>query len=332
MATWSTPKTNWTADDYVNNARMTTLAGSLIYLHDTLVSKGADIPALADLEALRQLNYDGFMTASQFSSVELMLYRCSEAVNRLYGLYRPFPSYETYRENDPSPDYERLNEIGSAMIKIYNCISDKYILPYYLQSIEYIEQRDGKAYIDTGLTPTDDSQMDLRFYTTCTSNFYCAGTMDDYGKVVFAQDGVASGSLVSATVNSSRAIATSQGGRWTRTSSGQTYDISLAASSGMFRYAITDIDKSISFSANKTYGSVGEVHKPICIFALNSKAIVSGVNRLYSFEYRSKGELLTHFVPCRDTRTGEVGVFDLVGNRFYGNRGLGAFIAGPDVR
>jgi len=332
MAIWSTPRTNWTSSDYINNAAMITLASSLTYLHDALVSAGADIPTLANLEALRQLNYEGFMTASQFSSVELMLYRCSEAVNRLYGLHRPFPSYETYGENDPSPDYERLNEIGDAMIKIYNCISDRYVLPYYLQSIEYIEQRDGKAYIDTGLAPTDDSQMDLRFYTTCTSNFYCAGTMDDYGKVVFAQDGVASGSLVSATVNSNRAVATSQGGRWTRTSSGQTYDISLATSDGMFHYAITDVNNNISFSANKTYGSVGEVHKPICIFALNNKAIVSGVNRLYSFEYRNKGELLAHFVPCRDTRTGEVGVFNLVENKFHGNHGLGAFIAGPDVR
>lgn len=42
------------------------------------------------------------------------------------------------------------------------------------------------------------------------------------------------------------------------------------------------------------------------------------------------GNLVRHFIPCK-TLKGEVGMYDLVNDEFYGSSGSAAFIAGPEV-
>ena len=330
MATWNTPRTNWTESNYITLSSVYQLAGSLIYLHDLIIAKGGDVPTIADLAVVSNLDYTDFLTAPQFTNIERALYLYSEEMNRNFGIAKVFPAYRTYSENGFAPDYERFNEIGTAMIAIYNALADRHVLPLELQEVAYIEQN-GSAYINTGITPNDNTQMDLRFYTTCTSNFYCAGAMDEYSKVIFAQDGAENGSLVSATVNSSRSIATTQGDRWARTSAGQTYDISLLTQDDSYSYSIRNVDENIGFTSGKSYGSIDGTTAPICIFALNSKSVISGTNRLYRMQIKKDGLLVRNFAPCRNTRTGEVGLFDLVQNKFYGSANSRTFTAGANV-
>lgn len=331
MATWTTPRTNWTESNYVRLSNVYQLAGSLIYLHDLIIEKGGDVPTISDLAVISNFGYTDFLTAPQFTNMERALYLYSEEMNRNFGVAKVFPAYNTYSENGFTPDYERFNEIGTAMIAIYNALSDnRHVLPLELQEVAYIEQN-GSAYIDTGVAPNDNTQMDLRFYTTCTSNFYCAGAMDDYGKVIFAQDGAASGSLVSATVNSNRSIATTQGARWARTSSGQTYDISLLTQDDSYSYSIHNVGEGIDFISSKSYGSIDGATASICVFALNSRSVISGTNRLYRMKIKKDGLLVRNFAPCRNTTTGEVGLFDLVQNKFYGSANSRTFTAGANV-
>ncbi len=60
----------------------------------------------------------------------------------------------------------------------------------------------------------------------------------------------------------------------------------------------------------------------------------SGTNliaaKLYSCKIENSAGILLDFVPCIDP-TGAVGLYDLVGGKFYGNAGTGAFIAGPTI-
>lgn len=330
MASWNTPKINWTADDVVNLA-IPQMAGSLVYLHDLINANGGDVPTIHNLDVVRVFQHTDFLTAEQFTDMERALYLYSEEAYNLFGLSKVFPSYETYLANGLTPDYERFNAIGRAMIAIYNTLSDRHILPYWLQEVEYI-QSSGGAYINTGVAPDDTTRMDLRLFTNCTSNFYCAGAMDSYGKVIFAQDGAANGSLVSATVNSKRTIAANTSGRWARDASGQIYSIRLETrGDSTFYYSVYNRTSNIGYAAERDYGSISSGGANICVFALNDKAVVSGTNRLYYFRLRKGGKLVRNLVPCRDTRTGEVGVFDLVESRFFGSASASAFVAGADV-
>lgn len=330
MATWATPRTNWTESDYVKLSNIYQLAGSLIYLHDLIIEKGGDVPTISDLTVISRFDYTDFLTAPQFTNMERALYLYSKEANRAFGVPDVFPNYHIYNENGRTPDYERFNEIGTAMIAIYNALADKHVLPLELQEVAYIEQNGG-AYINTGVTPNDNTRMDLLFYTTCTSDFYCAGAMDDYGKVVFAQDGVANGSLVSATVNSNRSIATTQGDRWARTLAGQTYDISLLTQDDSYSYSIRNVGEGIDYTSSRSYGSIDGTTAPICVFALNSKSVVSGTNRLYRMQIKKDGLLARNFAPCRNTQNGEVGLFDLIEYKFYGSANGRTFTAGADI-
>ena len=52
--------------------------------------------------------------------------------------------------------------------------------------------------------------------------------------------------------------------------------------------------------------------------------------RLYLHEIYDNGTLVRFFIPCKNA-AGAVGLYDLVGQKFYGNAGTGSFAAGPVV-
>lgn len=53
-----------------------------------------------------------------------------------------------------------------------------------------------------------------------------------------------------------------------------------------------------------------------------------GQMSIYSCQIYDNGNLIRDFVPCIDP-TGNAGLYDLVGGKFYGNAGTGVFSAGP---
>ena len=53
-----------------------------------------------------------------------------------------------------------------------------------------------------------------------------------------------------------------------------------------------------------------------------------GKMAVYACQIFDNGTLIRDFVPCIDP-TGAVGLYDLVGGKFYGNTGTGVFLAGP---
>lgn len=52
--------------------------------------------------------------------------------------------------------------------------------------------------------------------------------------------------------------------------------------------------------------------------------------KLYSCQFYDDETIIRDFVPCK-TADGEIGLWDTVEGKFYGNAGTGTFVAGPEV-
>lgn len=68
------------------------------------------------------------------------------------------------------------------------------------------------------------------------------------------------------------------------------------------------------------------------LFALNRNGSIAEklTGKIYFAQLLKAGKLVRDFIPCVDP-TGTVGLYDLVGGKFYGNSGTGVFTAGPVV-
>lgn len=72
--------------------------------------------------------------------------------------------------------------------------------------------------------------------------------------------------------------------------------------------------------------------RPVFLFARNQEGspIHIASARLYSCKMYRKGALVREFIPCKNA-SGTVGLYDLVGKKFYTNAGTGVFIAGAEA-
>lgn len=66
------------------------------------------------------------------------------------------------------------------------------------------------------------------------------------------------------------------------------------------------------------------------LFALNRNGSIAEklTGKIYFAKLLKAGKLVRDFIPCIDP-AGNVGLYDLVGGKFYGNSGTGVFLAGP---
>lgn len=110
-----------------------------------------------------------------------------------------------------------------------------------------------------------------------------------------------------------------------------TEEYSTVTPSGKFT---VDKDKNVT----KFNGTIGVTAKsgvfqctyPMFLFANNNVGTAAGFGsfKLYVCKLFDNGNLIRDFVPCIDP-AGAVGLYDLVGGKFYGNTGTGVFLAGP---
>lgn len=75
--------------------------------------------------------------------------------------------------------------------------------------------------------------------------------------------------------------------------------------------------------------------RPLGIFCRNSTHGAEAISpvKIYSLKFTDNDTdtVIGEYVPCVKTSTGEAGMYDLIGHKFYGNDGTGDFIAGPSV-
>lgn len=113
-------------------------------------------------------------------------------------------------------------------------------------------------------------------------------------------------------------------------------DVNFASTVNYSTKVTIDKNKNITTigtnSATNTSGSFTGSYN-LTLFALNNggtmAAYTTGVS-LYSCQIYDNGTLIRDFVPCKNP-SGTYGLYDMVGEKFYGNAGSGSFTGGEAV-
>lgn len=168
------------------------------------------------------------------------------------------------------------------------------ILPDGYTQLDYI-QSDGNQYIDTGVLGSDINKVVVDFQFTSsqsTTEQEVAACVDDGNKL---QIGWYASSFITA---------------------------------GGASYSQT------SYSA-RTIGTASPIGSPSNSLYLFAQHEGNSANwkvkaKLYSCTISSASGFVRNFIPCKDS-SGTVGLYDIVGNKFYQNNGSGSFTAGPET-
>lgn len=106
------------------------------------------------------------------------------------------------------------------------------------------------------------------------------------------------------------------------------YDVSLDGNGYIATYGYGKASGTIT---SKTSSSIG-LNPSIYLLASHISTGASSFLRakLYSCQIYNSGVIVRDFIPCITTN-GEAGLFDLISKKFFGNVGIGNFIAGPAV-
>lgn len=201
------------------------------------------------------------------------------------------------------PGYERL--------KIERTVTPSSRLPEGYTEVQYI-QSSGTQWINTGFKPNQNTRAAL--------------TVD-------AKPSTAAAWLFGArNGNTDRTFGLlSYNSQYRSDYNNSTEEYSTVTPSGKFT---VDKDKNVT----KFNGTIGVTAKsgvfqctyPMFLFANNNVGTAAGFGsfKLYVCKLFDNGNLIRDFVPCVDP-TGNAGLYDLVGGKFYGNTGTGVFLAGP---
>lgn len=185
-------------------------------------------------------------------------------------------------------------------------------LPEGYTRLAWIEST-GSQYIDTGITPTQDTQIVLDYMPTAVATVAVFGSRVGVGNAAFALWIVDATSIEDDYAS----------------------DRDTITVSNLLERTCVVKDGNIL-----DYGDIGHEHTetvfsnqyPIALFGINSAGTVDSRRvsaRLYSCSIRT-GTDKRDYIPCR-APDGSVGLYDLVDGQFYGNVGTGAFLAGPVV-
>lgn len=191
-------------------------------------------------------------------------------------------------------------------------------LPLIYQEVEYIESS-GTQYILTDIIPNDVTGTQLTLSVSNTS-----------GDTLFF------GSRTS-----------SSGRYWNGQNSAKLYFGWNGATAIVNRIAITQKEKftiSSNYYNNKKNIYNGTDHSditatlvanshPIAIFAGNDTGTIKYYSsiKLYNFKITNGNTLIANFIPCYKTSDKEIGLYDLINNKFYTNQGTGTFNKGKNI-
>ena len=198
---------------------------------------------------------------------------------------------------------------GNSGTGVFLAGPPKEMLPEGFAQVEYI-QSDGSQFFDTGIVPDANTRvvMDFQLMTAGSTNQCLFGVV---GQFSFRWYG--SGSAFRSNGSNSVNFPTS---------------ISATDRHIVDKTAIkTTLDRD--FSVTTTAGNC-----TLPLYLLAQKASSGATNyakaKLFRCQIFNGDAFARAFVPCKDP-TGAVGLYDLVGQKFYGNAGTGSFTAGPVV-
>ena len=216
--------------------------------------------------------------------------------------------------------WKKLIASGIPPLKLINCKGYTPKLPEEYQELEYI-QNEGNQYIDTGVLANENNSFEVK------------------AQLVHAN-------------NTSQTV---WGGRHSSTASRlQGNQLSCVKSTGNYQFICgnTNIEAGAwntdlhTFYANKnklyidgklvrtiTSATITEKNN-VYLFATNTAGTVGfngGSLKIYYCKIWNGDVLIRHLIPCYRKSDNEVGMYDMIENKFYANAGDGTFLKGKEV-
>lgn len=177
--------------------------------------------------------------------------------------------------------------------------------------LQYIETT-GSQYINTGFKPNNATAFYVDVEVTNTQS-HVFGARTAYQNNAFALYWASNSDLAVQLAN-----ATFNGG--------------IFSTSGRHTVYMTSTSLSVDGTVTATYSPEEfQCEQDAWLMSCySSSAAEYAKGKLYGARMYDNEKLIHDFVPCRD-KEGNIGCYDTVTKRFYGNAGTGAFIAGPEV-
>ena len=202
---------------------------------------------------------------------------------------------------------------GNSGTGVFLAGPPKATLPEGYTQLEYIESS-GAQWIDSGFTPDQDTRIiyDCERLSTVSAEHFFGVRTGNAAKEAFCF------------------YIYNSGWRYA-------YNNYVAAGNGPLtgRY-VFDANKNVmtingSLTLKSTYAKF-EASATATLFSMRSvnSGISYGSHKLFSCQIYNNGTLTRNFIPCKNAG-GAVGLYDLIGQKFYGNAGSGSFAAGPVV-
>ena len=191
-------------------------------------------------------------------------------------------------------------------------------LPSGYTQLEYI-QSSGNQYINTGVVPTPNTRavIDAQITAQTAASAAYLGERSGSGgtdKTAYELWSMSTGTNVSSDFFGNR--------------------VSKTMSTIGTRVLIDKNKASVTINGSTITNSAaaGTATLPIFLLASNDKGTAAyGIAaKLYACQLYDNGTLIRDFVPCKNS-SGAVGLYDLVGAKFYANAGTGTFTAGPEI-
>lgn len=198
------------------------------------------------------------------------------------------------------PGYERL--------KIERAVTPSSRLPDGYTEVQYI-QSTGAQWIDTGVKPDQTYALKIKFQTEQSSSGGIAVSDANWQSNGF-------GIWCNAAAFGNGTMQTTE---WHGTTP---IEIELSQQ-GLF------VNRNLTWTPDT---ATFTVPANMTLFALNRNGSIAEklTGKIYFAQLLKAGKLVRDFIPCIDP-AGNVGLYDLVGGKFYGNSGTGVFTAGPVV-
>lgn len=207
----------------------------------------------------------------------------------------------------------RLGRIGYSVpgyqrVKIERAVTPSSRLPEGYAEVQYI-QSTGTQYVDTGFKPNQDSRVLIKLSTSETGSHTVFGADIDW-----VDNGFALG------------VGFTHYGKETGTISGLNNGSPHEVD---FNKNIISMDGSTVLAMG---ASTFSVPHNLALFANNRAGGIQEKTTmaLYYCRIYDGNTIIRDYIPCKNAG-GAVGLYDLIGQKFYGNAGTGVFLAGPVV-
>ena len=190
------------------------------------------------------------------------------------------------------------------------------ILPDGFTQLEYLEST-GTQYIDTGIAPTNNVGMSVKYaWTKLKNSTHIFGSRNPHYYLGITYEGVMAGAYGPSAGNTvlSVPIASVSVGTIYQ------YDINLYNSGTVQFVGLTPI----TTLTPKTFGANGNF-----IRLFSNVGVYFSESRIYHMQITDGSALVRDFIPARRNSDGKLGMYDLVSGTFFTNSGTGEFIAGP---